>query len=128
MNISIQLIFYSMYGHIYKMAEAVVAAARQLADTEVTLLQVPELVPEDILVNSGAKKARDAFTRVPVAKPQQLTEPDAIIFGTPTRHGNTCGQMRNFADHIEPFWAQGAFNGKACLPEAASRRQHARES
>lgn len=124
MNTSIQVIFYSMYGHIHQMAEAVAAGVRELADTDVALLQVPELVPEDILVKSGAKKAREVFAHIPVARPEQLTEPDAIIFGTPTRYGNMCGQMRNFVDQLGPFWAKGAFEGKIGSVFASSNTQH----
>ena len=86
----IQIIFYSMYGHIYRMAEAVGAGAREVKGCEVEIYQVPELVPEEALVKSGAKKARAAFAHVPVAEVDKLVEADAIIFGTPTRYGNMC--------------------------------------
>src|SRR5690625_1756450 len=109
MSTNIQVVFYSMYGHVHTMAEAVAEGAREQRGTEVTLLQVPELVPEDVLVSSGAKEARESFSHIPVTKPEQLTEPDAIIFGTPTRYGNMCGQMRNFVDQLGPYWAKGAF-------------------
>lgn len=124
MTTRIQIVFYSMYGHIHTMAEAVAEGARELEGTEVTLLQVPELVPEAALVKSGAKEAREAFAHVPTAKPEQLTEPDAIIFGTPTRYGNMCGQMRNFVDQLGPFWAKGAFEGKVGSVFASSNTQH----
>jgi multimeric flavodoxin WrbA len=68
MPAKIQVIFYSMYGHVYQMAEVVAAGARK-AGGEVTLWQVPELVPDDILAKSGAAAARAAFAHVPVAKP-----------------------------------------------------------
>src|SRR5699024_5748288 len=112
MAVNIQIVFYSMYGHVHTMAEAVAEGAREQAGVDVTLLQVPELVPDDVLASSGAKEARAAFAHIPVARPEQLTEPDAIIFGTPTRYGNMCGQMRNFVDQLGPFWAKGAFEGK----------------
>jgi NAD(P)H:quinone oxidoreductase type IV len=92
----IQVVFYSMYGHVYRLAEAVSAGAREVAGTEVSVYQVPELVPDDILEKSGANAARTAFAHVPVAKPEKLADADAIIFGTPTRFGNMCAQMRNF--------------------------------
>src|SRR5947209_11547599 len=84
-RMKIQIVFYSMYGHIYRMAEAVAAGAREVPGGEVSLWQVPELMPEAALEKSGAKKAREAFAHIPVAQPSQLSEADAIIFGTPTR-------------------------------------------
>ena len=83
MSVRIQVLFYSMYGHIYRMAEAVVEGAREVEGAEVCLYQVAELVPEDALEKIGAKAARSAFGHVPIATPGQLAEADAIIFGTP---------------------------------------------
>jgi len=91
----IKIVFYSMYGHIYRMAEAVAEGAREVEGAEVELLQVPELVPDDVLEKSGAKKAREVFAHIPVAKVSDLADADAIIFGTPTRYGNMCAQMCN---------------------------------
>ncbi len=124
MTTHVQIVFYSMYGHIHTMAEAVAEGVRRCADTEVTLLQVPELVPDDVLEKSGAGDARKVFEHIPVARPEQLTEPDAIIFGTPTRYGNMCGQMRNFIDQLGPFWAKGAFEGKVGSVFTSSNTQH----
>jgi len=124
MKIDIQIVFYSMYGHIHTMAEAVAAGAREVEGAEVTLLQVPELVPDDVLEKSGAKTARAAFADIPVATPEQLAEPDAIIFGTPTRYGNMCGQMRNFLDQLGPLWAKGAFENKVGSVFTSSNTQH----
>jgi NAD(P)H dehydrogenase (quinone) len=86
--------------------------AREVAGTEVSVYQVPELVPADILEKSGAKAARTAFADVPVAKPEKLADADAIIFGTPTRFGNMCAQMRNFLDQTGGLWMSGALVGK----------------
>lgn len=83
MATKVQVVFYSTYGHLHKMAEAIAAGAREIKDVEVTVLQVPELMPEDVLEKSGAKAARAAFANVPLAKVEQLAEADAIIFGTP---------------------------------------------
>ena len=101
----LQVVFYSMYGHVYQMAEAVAEGARSVEETEVSLYQVPELVPEKALLASGAKKARDTFAHIPFANPDQLVAADAIIFGTPTRFGNMCAQMRNFLDQTGALWA-----------------------
>lgn len=90
MPANIQVIFYSMYSHIYKMAEAVAAGAREVEGAQVDIYQVAELVPEATLERMGAKAARQAFAHVPLATVAQLPEADAIIFGTPTRFGNMC--------------------------------------
>jgi NAD(P)H dehydrogenase (quinone) len=124
MAVKIQIVFYSMYGHIYRMAEAVAAGAREVADTEVTFWQVPELVPEAVLEKSGAKAARAAFAAVPVAKPEQLAEADAIIFGTPTRFGNMCAQMRNFLDQTGGLWMSGGLVGKVGSVFTSTASQH----
>lgn len=124
MTTRIQVVFYSMYGHIHTMAEAVARGAQKVEDTEVTLLQVPELVPEDILESSGAKKARDAFSDIPIAKPSDLREADGILFGTPTRYGNMCAQMRNFLDQTGGMWAKGEFNGKVGGVFTSTASQH----
>src|SRR4030042_2086428 len=110
--IKIQIVFYSMYGHVYKLAEAVAEGAREIAGAEAALYQVPELIPEEELEKSGAKAAREAFAHIPVAQPSGLAEADAIIFGTPTRFGNMCAQMRNFLDQTGSLWGKGALIGK----------------
>jgi len=124
MGTRIQVVFYSMYGHIYKMAEAVTAGAREVEDVEVSLYQVPELVPEEVLERVGAQAARAAFAHIPVAKPEQLAEADAIIFGTPTRFGNMCAQMRNFLDQTGSLWAKGALVGKIGSVFTSTASQH----
>lgn len=120
----IHVVFYSMYGHMHKMAEAVAAGARAIEGTEVTLLQVPELVPDDVLLLSGARETRAAFATVPVAEPGKLAEADAIIFGTPTRFGNMCAQMRNFLDQTGPLWASGSLVGKVGSVFTSTASQH----
>ena len=120
----VKIVFYSMYGHIYKMAEAVAEGAREVQGTEVELLQVAELVPESALERSGAKKAREAFAHIPVAKPDDLAEADAVILGTPTRFGNMCAQMRNFLDQTGGLWAKGALIGKVGSVFTSSNCQH----
>jgi NAD(P)H:quinone oxidoreductase type IV len=120
----VQVIFYSMYGHIYKMAEAVAEGARQVDGADVTLYQVPELVPQEALERTGASKAREAFKHIPIAKVDQLPEADAIIFGTPTRYGNMCAQMRNFLDQTGGLWVKGALIGKASSVFTSTGTQH----
>jgi NAD(P)H dehydrogenase (quinone) len=124
MSAKIQVVFYSMYGHIYRLAEAVAAGAREAAGAEVGLFQVPELVPEAALEKSGAKAARQAFAHVPVARVDQLADADALIFGTPTRFGNMCSQMRNFLDQTGGLWVKGSLIGKVGSVFASTGTQH----
>jgi NAD(P)H dehydrogenase (quinone) len=120
----IQIIFYSMYGHIQKMAEAVAEGAREVEGAEVTLYQVAELVPEAALERTGAKAARQVFANIPEAVPDQMAEADAIIFGTPTRFGNMCAQMRNFLDRTGQLWVRGGLVGKVGSVFTSTATQH----
>ncbi len=120
----IQIVFYSMYGHVYKLAEAEAEGARQVKGTKVELYQVPELVPDEALEKSGAKAARKAFAHIPVIEPAKLAEADAVIFGTPTRFGNMCAQMRNFLDQTGQLWFKGALVGKVGSVFASTATQH----
>lgn len=124
MATTVQIVFYSSHGHVYQMAEAIAAGAREVEGVQATLLQVPELVPDDVLEKSGAKAARQAFAHVPLATPQHLADADAIIFGTPTRFGNMCGQMRNFLDQTGGLWLSGALVGKVGSVFASTATQH----
>jgi NAD(P)H dehydrogenase (quinone) len=92
------VLFYSTYGHVWKLAEAVAEGARQVAGNEVVVKRVPETLPKEILDKTGATGAQQAFAHLPVVTPNELAEYDAIIFGTPTRYGNLCGQMQSFMD------------------------------
>ena len=118
------VLFYSTYGHIYKMAEAVAEGAREVEGNEVTLKQVPETLPKELLDQIGATQAQQAFGHVPVARPEELVEYDAIIFGTPTRYGNLCGQMQAFMDATGGLWAKGALVGKAGSVFVSTATQH----
>lgn len=124
MTTKVQVIFYSMYGHVWRMAEAVAAGAREVADAEVSLWQVAELVPDEVLEKSGAKAARAAFAHVPYAQPAQLAEADALLFGTPTRFGNMCAQMRNFLDQTGGLWMSGGLIGKVGSAFTSTASQH----
>ncbi|MCH8863985.1 MAG: NAD(P)H:quinone oxidoreductase [Chloroflexi bacterium] len=120
----VKIVFYSMYGHIYRMAEAEAEGAREVAGAEVELLQVAELMPDEVLEKSGAKQARQAFGHVPIAKPEDLVDADAIIFGIPARFGNMCAQMRNFLDQTGELWAQGSLIGKVGSVFTSTATQH----
>lgn len=120
----VQVIFYSMYGHVHTLALAVAEGARQVEGAEVVLLQVPELVPEEALERSGAKAARQHFSHIPEADPDGMAEADAIIFGTPTRFGNMCAQMRNFLDRTGQLWQRGGLVGKVGSVFTSTASQH----
>lgn len=104
----ILVLYYSMYGHIEQMAEAVAAGAASVPGVAVTLKRVPETMPEDLARQAGAKLDQAA----PLASPQELADYDAILFGTPTRFGNMAGQMRTFLDQTGGLWVKGALIGK----------------
>ena len=120
----VYVVFYSMYGHIYRMAEAVAEGARGVSGVEVELFQVPELVPDEALEKSGAKAARAGFAHVPVLSPARLAEADAIIFGTPTRFGGMAAQMRNFLDQTGGLWMKGGLVGKVGSVFTSTATQH----
>jgi len=124
MPTKIQVIFYSMYGHIFKMAEAVAAGAREVEGAQVDIYQVAELVPESTLERMGAKAARQVFAHIPLAKVEQLPEADAILFGTPTRFGNMCAQMRNYLDQTGQLWLKGSLIGKVGSVFTSTATQH----
>jgi NAD(P)H:quinone oxidoreductase type IV len=124
MAMKVKVIFYSMYGHVYRMAEAIGEGAQNVDGSDVKLLQVQELISDDVLEKAGAKKAREAFAHVPVAKAEDLVDADAIIFGTPTRFGNMCAQMRNFLDQTGGLWAEGALIGKVGSVFTSTATQH----
>src|SRR5690554_8066546 len=102
------VLYYSMYGHIEQMAQAVAEGARAVPGVEVSLKRVPETMPEELARKAGAKLDQAA----PIATPQELGDYDAILFGTPTRFGNMSGQMRNFLDQTGGLWVKGALIGK----------------
>lgn len=118
------VIFYSMYGHVWQLAQAVAEGASEVDGVEVELLQVEELVPEKVLQESGASAARKAFAHIPVAKPEDLERADAVVFGTPTRFGMMCAQMRQFLDRTGPLWAKGALVGKVGSVFTSTASQH----
>jgi NAD(P)H dehydrogenase (quinone) len=114
------VVYYSMYGHIETMAKAVAEGAREVADVEVTVKRVAELMPPEVAEKAGAKLDQAAA----VADPKELAEYDAIIVGTPTRFGNMAAQMRNFWDQTGGLWASGALIGKVGSVFTSSATQH----
>jgi NAD(P)H dehydrogenase (quinone) len=114
------VLYYSSYGHIEAMAEAVAEGAASVAGTEVFVKRVPELVPETVAAASGMKVDQQA----PIATPDELADYDAIIFGTPTRFGNMAAQMRNFLDQTGGLWFTKALVGKVGSVFVSTASQH----
>ena len=121
---NILIIYYSTYGHIHRMAEAVAEGVKEVAGAEASLRRVPETLPVEVLEKMGAVDAQKAFAHVPVCTIDELATADAVIFGTPTRFGNMCGQMRQFLDATGQLWMDGSLVGKVGSVFAASATQH----
>jgi NAD(P)H dehydrogenase (quinone) len=114
------VLYYSYYGHIEAMANAVAAGAREVPGAQVDVKRVAELVPDEVFRKSGGKADQPA----PIAQPSELPDYDAIVFGTPTRFGNMAAQMRNFLDQTGGLWASGALVGKVGSVFTSSATQH----
>ncbi|MHB8120951.1 MAG: NAD(P)H:quinone oxidoreductase [Desulfuromonadaceae bacterium] len=120
----ITIVQYSMYGHILKMAEAVAEGVREVAGCEASIKRVAETLPDDVLVMMGALEAQKKMAHIPLATVDDLAEADAVIFGTPTRFGNMCGQMRQFLDATGGLWMKGTLIGKPASVFCSSATQH----
>jgi NAD(P)H dehydrogenase (quinone) len=120
----ILIVFYSTYGHVHKMAEAVAEGAKKVKGAEVEIRRVPETLPQEILEKMGAIDAQKTLSQIPECTVDELAEADAIIFGTPTRFGNMCGQMRQFLDATGQLWANGSLVGKVGSVFTSTATQH----
>lgn len=118
------IVYYSTYGHVHKMAEAIAEGVGEVSGAEAVMRRVPETLPEEVLEKMGAVDAQKAMTNVPICTVEELASADAVIFGTPTRFGNMCGQMRQFLDATGQLWAQGALVGKVGSVFTSSATQH----
>ena len=113
------VLYYSSYGHVEAMARAVADGAAE-AGAEVTVKRVPELMPEDVARKAGVRLDQTA----PIAKPEELADSDAVVFGPPTRFGTMAAQMRNFLDQTGGLWAKGALVGKVGSAFTSTATQH----
>jgi len=113
-----------MYGHVHKMAEAVAEGVREIDGAEAVMRRVPETISEEVLEKMGAVEAQQSMSNVPICTLDELASADAIIFGTPTRFGNMCGQMRQFLDATGQLWLNGALVGKVGSVFTSSATQH----
>lgn len=121
MTTKVLVLYYSSYGHVETMAREVARGAAEVRGVEVMVKRVPELVPDDIARKAGIHLEQEA----PVARPGELADYDAILFGTPTRFGMMAAQMRNFLDQTGGLWARGALIGKIGSAFTSTGSQHA---
>ncbi len=118
------VLYYSTYGHVHNMAEAVAEGVNQVDGAEAVLRRVPETLPPDVLEKMGAVDAQKSLEHIPIATVDDLASADAVIFGTPTRFGNMCGQMRQFLDATGQLWMNGALVGKVGSVFTSTATQH----
>jgi NAD(P)H dehydrogenase (quinone) len=121
---NVLVVYYSMYGHVYQMAKSIAAGAASVEGANVEIRRVPETLPHEVLEKMGALETLEAQKDVSICTVNELRSADAIIFGTPTRFGNMCGQMRQFLDATGGLWAGGALVGKVGGVFTSSGTQH----
>jgi NAD(P)H dehydrogenase (quinone) len=126
--VKVNVIFHSIHGHIYRMAEAIAEGAREVEGAEVGIYQVPETLPNEVLEKMGAIETKKLFAHIPVLTRDMygdvLAGADALIFGTPTRYGMMTAEMRTVLDGIGGLWSQDAFVGKVGSVFTSSATQH----
>ena len=118
------VLFYSLYGHVKAMAEAAVKGASAVKGTTVELKRFPETLPDSVLEKMGALQIQQSFANIPVVEPDDLEAADAVIFCSPTRYGNMCGQVSQFIDSTVGLWLKGALVGKVGGAISSSATQH----
>jgi NAD(P)H dehydrogenase (quinone) len=124
MPVKVHVVFYSLYTHVYQLAEAVAAGAREVEGAEVVLTQVRETLPDEVLEKMGAVEAKKVFAHIPTADPQALAEADAIILGSPTRFGSAAAAMQAFLETTGGLWVKGALIGKVGSAFTSTGGQH----
>lgn len=126
--VKVNVIFHSIYGHIYRMAEAIAEGAREVEGAEVQIYQVPETLPDEVLEKMGAVETKKLFSHIPVVTRDMYSEvlanADALIFGTPTRYGMMTAQMRAVFDGLGGLWSKDIFVGKVGSVFTSSDTQH----
>ena len=109
----ILVVYYSMYGNTFALANHVLEGAKSVEGAEVVLKQVPDLLPQEVIQKvPRIQEAKEMQKHVPIADPMELPQYDAIIWGTPNRYGNVCSQVRNFIDQTSSLWLQGKLENK----------------
>jgi NAD(P)H dehydrogenase (quinone) len=118
------VLYYSMYGHVHRLAEAVAEGVREVPGAEAVLKRVPETLSPEVIQMMGAAEIQKEFAQIPVCTVNELPDYDAILFGTPTRFGNMCGQMKQFLDATGQLWMKGALIGKPAGVFTSTATQH----
>ncbi|AEP31522.1 NAD(P)H:quinone oxidoreductase [Brumicola nitratireducens] len=114
------ILYYSTYGHIEALANAIAEGVTSVENSEVVIKRVPELMSDEVAKQAGAKLDQSA----PIATVEELPEYDAIIIGTPTRYGRMAAQMANFLDQTGGLWFQDALVGKVGSVFTSTASQH----
>jgi NAD(P)H dehydrogenase (quinone) len=122
--VKILIVYYSMYGHVYKMAQAVAEGVKRVSGVTVKVCRVAETLPDEILQKMGALEFKEMMLKVPICTMEELATSDAIIFGTPTRFGNMCTQMKTFLDATGKLWQDGSLIGKLGSVFTSTATQH----
>ena len=120
----INVLFYSMYGHMYQMTKAAAEGAAEVAGAEVQILRVQETLPHELLESLGAVEAQKQFDGIPIATMESLAEADGFVFGVPTRYGRLPSQWAQYLDQSGPLWQQGALINKPVALISSSATQH----
>ena len=118
------VVYYSLYGHVYQLGQTIAEGASSVEGVAADLRRVPETLPMEVLEKMGAVEAQKKQVQVPICTIDELAEADAIVFGTPTRFGNMCGQMRQFLDSTGKLWLSGALVGKVGSVFTSTNTQH----
>ena len=118
------VVYYSLYGHVYRLGQEIVEGARYVEGVEAELRRVPETLPQEVLEKMGAVNSQEKQSQIPICTTDELAEADAIVFGTPTRFGNMCGQMRQFLDSTGQLWMSGSLVGKVGSVFVSTNTQH----
>lgn len=124
MSVNVQIIFYSLHGHVYRLAEAIAEGARDVNGANVELFQVQETLSDEILEKMGAVETKKQFESIPIADPKHMANADAIILGSPTRYGSVTAQMRAFLDNTVRLWSNGDLIGKVGSAFTSTASQH----
>jgi NAD(P)H dehydrogenase (quinone) len=120
MSTKVLILYYSTWGHVEQMAQAVAEGVREVQGAEAIIKRVPELMPEDVAKQAGAKLDQAA----PIATPAELADYDALVIGTPTRYGRMASQMANFLDQTGQLWFQDKLVGKVGSVFTSTASQH----
>ncbi len=127
-KVKVLVLFYSLTGHTAKLAEYIAQGAREIDGVEVTLKQVPEIMPNNIFENEPAlKKTRESFAHIPVATLDDLTSSDGVAFGTPVHFGSFASQIKQFIDQLSPVFIKGTMVGKPAVFFTSSGSTHGGE-